>query len=244
MLNLQSVLGGWPPGREAACAYGVTPRKARRPDPGTWATGLLGGVGISGKAAGFLSLVPCCAFGWTVTHVCHFMLQDCYSGSGWHVSISRCLHLFKPIDTPIWERFPAHFLHLPCRFSRPCAQGVLVWSGAEPTRRQLSFQPNVKEVPVTWPKPWCAQNWSSALGFTLTSHWVKATPVATALQDGVQKLPTKGGPQTFLYTCSKILYNYYIRHSHSHASSTDGEWSVAISLEMGSDAIILPVSCY
>lgn len=46
------------------------------------------------------------------------------------------------------------------------------------------------------------------------------------------------------HSCSKILYDYYIRHLHSHVSSTDGEWSVAISLEMGSDAIILPVSCY
>lgn len=46
------------------------------------------------------------------------------------------------------------------------------------------------------------------------------------------------------YLCNKILYDYYIWHLHSYVSSTDGEWSVAISLEMGSDAIILPVSCY
>lgn len=56
----------------------------------------------------------------------------------------------------------------------------------------------------------------------------------------------KVGPQrdNWASSCSKILMDYYIRHLHCHVSWTDGEWSVAISLEMGSDAITLSVSCY
>lgn len=87
------------------------------------------------------------------------------------------------------------------------------------------------------------QTGATLLGFTLLMSWAcgHVSPRWGAKAGG-QRGAT--APPSSSYTCSKNVCNYYIRHLHSHVSATDGEWSVAISLETGRDAIILPVSCY
>lgn len=79
--------GSLPGARRSLCPWGLAPRKARRLDPGTWATELVGRVGVWGRAAGFLSGPVLWIWVGSYPPVCHFILQDCWSGSEWHVSV-------------------------------------------------------------------------------------------------------------------------------------------------------------
>lgn len=88
----------------------------------------------------------------------------------------------------------------------------------------LSAHPH--EGPTTQQNLWCAPNWGHAPGI----HPFGALSDDYSCGDGSPRWGAKAGgqrgataPPCCSYTCSKNVYNYYIRHLHSHVSATDGE---------------------
>lgn len=117
--------------------------------PGTCAPKLVESVGLLGKGwrDSFSGSLLCV---WMLIYlpVCHFTLQDCWSGNGWLVGVNGCPQWFKPNNRLIGELFPAQPWHLPCCSSGPlprkcwCDAVLTTWS-------RFSSQPTAKDVPVT-----------------------------------------------------------------------------------------------
>lgn len=121
--------------------------------------------------------------------VSHFTSQGCWWGNGWLVGVNGCPQWFNQMIFPFENSFQLS-ISLLLLLTTPWK--VLAWHSADFTWSHFSSQSTAKNVPVTCLKLWCAPNQSSALVSTLTIHWLKANPVATALQGDMQKLASKG----------------------------------------------------